>query len=90
MNTITFKEVIRRWKKEAGTNSIALVSSVIATEGDKVIAVLNICTHGVTKWIDLLPKYQEMLQDRKTDKEEGIVNVPAFEKITFTESTWLV
>lgn len=90
MNTVTFKEIIRRWKKDAGTESVALISSIVEEESGKCVAILNICTHGVKKWQEFGAKYLKILVNHRTDNGEAVVNVPGFEKITFTESTWLV
>jgi len=85
--TITFKELLKRWKEEAHTErGITLVSK----KGN----ILVICTRHpgwyIGKGGELCDKYFQMIKNGKTDKGERITrslfDVGGLEKIEFIET----
>lgn len=72
-NTITFNDLLKRWKKEAGIKKdVSLFSN---TDG-----CLIICTRYPDLYIgkneELSEKYLQMIENCKTDKGEKIIQSP--------------
>jgi ribosomal protein S3 len=85
--TITFKDLLKRWKEEAGIEKdVTLVS--------KKGRCLIICTRRPGWYIGksggLCEKYFQMIENGKTDKGERIIRSPfdvgELEKIEFVET----
>ena len=86
-NTITLKDLLKRWKEEA---HIEKDTSLVSKKGNCLIICTRLPGWYIGKGGELYEKYFQMIKSGKTDKSERITRSPfdvgELEKIEFVET----
>ena len=86
-NTITLKDLLKRWKEEA---HIEKDTTLVSKRGNCLIICTRLPGWYIGKGGELCEKYFQMIKNGKTDKDERITRSPfdvgELEKIEFVET----
>ena len=91
---ISFRQLMRRWKIEAGVHGDVLIGLHGTNEGDKHIRTLTITTNEVGLMLGIhgerAMKYKQMINSHHTEDNEMIDDIGRIDMINFIESRWKV
>ena len=87
MKTISYRELLKRWKEEA---HIEKDTTLVSKRGNSLIVCTRRPGWYIGKGGELIKKYFQTIKNGKTDKGERIIrslfNVRELEKIEFVET----
>nr|DAD78962.1 MAG TPA: hypothetical protein [Siphoviridae sp. ctv4j104] len=91
---ISFRQLMRRWKIEAGVHGDVLIGLHGMNEGDKFVRTLTITTNEVGLMLGVcgerVIKYKQMINSHRTEDNEMIDDIGGVDIINFIESKWKV
>ena len=91
---ISFRQLMRRWKIEAGVHGDVLIGLHGTPEGDKFVRTLTITTNEVALMLGIREeramKYKQMINSHRTEDNEVIDDIGCIDTINFIESRWKV
>lgn len=91
---ISFRQLMRRWKIEAGVRGDVLIGLHGTYEDDKYIRTLTITTNEVGLMLGIhgerAMKYKQMINSHRTEDNEMIDDIGSIDTINFIESRWKV
>ena len=91
---ISFRQLMRRWKIEAGVYGDVLIGLHEMNEGDKHIRVLTITTNEVGLMLGIrgerAMRYKQMINSHRIEDNEMIDDIGCIDTINFIESRWKV
>ena len=91
---ISFRQLMKRWKIEAGVHGDVLIGLHGVNEGDKFVRTLTITTNEVGLMLGVhgerAMKYKQMINSHRTEDNEMIDDIGCVDMIKFIESRWKV
>lgn len=91
---ISFRQLMKRWKTEAGVRGDVLIGLHGMNEDNKYVRTLTITTNEVGLMLGIrgerAMKYKQMINSHRTEDNEMIDDIGCVDMINFIESRWKV
>lgn len=91
---ISFRQLMRRWKNEAGAHGDVLIGVHGTYNDDAYVRTLTITTNDVCLMFGThgkrAMKYKQMINSHRTEDNEVIDDIGHIDTINFIESRWKV